>query len=167
MGGRAPANCERSVSHRAREVWVRLHCAVAAQIRWSDKRDALSVRASVDDSRQQFEESGLAAAGDETVLRLMGSQQDGRGQIAQAEDGDFELEEYAADAASVTKEAEQSAVEAARHEPADPFAAGEEVAATSDIKTDVGWVLLAGTAGEVERDYAKAVAAQSKLLKFR
>lgn len=47
------------------------------------------------------------------------------------------------------------------------FAAGEEVAATSDIKTDVGWVLLAGTAGEVERDYAKAVAAQSKLLKFR
>ena len=47
------------------------------------------------------------------------------------------------------------------------FREGEEVSATTDIKTDVGWVLLAGTIEEVERDYAACLEAQGRLLKYR
>ena len=47
------------------------------------------------------------------------------------------------------------------------FREGEEVSATTDIKTDVGWVLLAGTIEEVERDYAACMEAQARLLKYR
>ena len=47
------------------------------------------------------------------------------------------------------------------------FREGEEVSATTDIKTDVGWVLLAGTADDVERDYAACMEAQARLLKYR
>ena len=47
------------------------------------------------------------------------------------------------------------------------FREGEEVSATTDIKTDVGWVLLAGTADDVERDYAACLEAQARLLKYR
>ena len=47
------------------------------------------------------------------------------------------------------------------------FRAGEEVSATTDIKTDVGWVLLAGTTEEVDRDYAACIDAQARLLKYR
>ena len=47
------------------------------------------------------------------------------------------------------------------------FREGEEVSATTDIKTDVGWVLLAGTADDVERDYAACIEAQARLLKYR
>ena len=47
------------------------------------------------------------------------------------------------------------------------FREGEEVSATTDIKTDVGWVLLAGTGDDVERDYAACIEAQARLLKYR
>ena len=47
------------------------------------------------------------------------------------------------------------------------FREGEEVSATTDIKTDVGWVLLAGTLDDVERDYAACIEAQARLLKYR
>ena len=47
------------------------------------------------------------------------------------------------------------------------FREGEEVSATTDIKTDVGWVLLAGTVDDVERDYAACIEAQARLLKYR
>ena len=47
------------------------------------------------------------------------------------------------------------------------FREGEEVSATTDIKTDVGWVLLAGTVDDVERDYAVCMEAQARLLKYR
>ena len=47
------------------------------------------------------------------------------------------------------------------------FREGEEVSATTDIKTDVGWVLLAGTRDDGARDYAACIDAQARLLKYR
>lgn len=47
------------------------------------------------------------------------------------------------------------------------FAPGAEVAATSDIKSDLGWVLLAGAEDEVQRDYEEVLRVQPELVRFR